>query len=167
MKSINAVAVAMAVCGILASACGRCAAADPPSQPSDKPDPNVVQWRLHSVFDDGRKFITDGSIVLESRYLPGVPVPEKAIPQKSIERLLQSAGDREFGLSDLEQKAGGGHYVAPGGMELNRKYVECLRGSTLKGTLRFRAKGANDPVLILDEKKVVGVMMPIKTVPKP
>lgn len=165
MKSINTIAIM--VFGFLASVYGRSAAADPPSQPADKPDPNVVQWRLHSVFDDGRKFISDGSIVLESRYLPNVPVPEKSVPPQGVQRLMQSPTEREFGLADLEQKAGGGHYVAPGGMELNRKYVECLRGSTLKGTLRFRAKGANDPVLILDEKKVVGVMMPIKTAPRP
>lgn len=167
MRSIHAVTVAMVVCGFLALAYGRCGAAEPPSRRADKSDPDVVQWRLQSVFDDGRRFISDGGIVLESRYLPGVPVPEKSVPPQGVQRLLQSPTEREFGLSDLEQKAGGGHFVAPGGMELNSKYIECLRGSSLKATLRFRAKGANDPVLILDGRKVVGVVMPIKTVPRP
>ena len=75
-------------------------------------------------------------------------------------RRTEGGGRRR--ADDGERKAEGGHYLAPGGVQLNRKYVELLRGSALKGMLRFRAKGANDPVLILDGKKVVGVMMPMK-----
>ena len=65
-------------------------------------------------------------------------------------------------MADLTQKSDG-NYTTPRGMQLNRKYVELLRESSLKSTLRFRAKGANEPVLILDAEKIVGVMMPMKT----
>jgi hypothetical protein len=122
----------------------------------------VVQWRAHCDLDDGRRLITDGSLLLEARYLPNVPVPEKSVPPQGAVRLLQSQTDHEFGLSDLSRTAADGHYLAPGPIQLNRKYVELLRGSSLRATLRFRGKGANDPVLILDGEKVVGVVMPMK-----
>jgi hypothetical protein len=163
MKSITAVALAMMGCGLPTSAYERSEAGGPATAMADKPDADGVQWRAHCDLDDGRRFLTDGSLLLESRYLPAVPVPEKRLPPQAAQRLLGSETDREFGLADLERKSAGGHYVAPGGIALNRKYVLCLRGSPLKATLRFRAKGPNDPVLILDGKKVVGVMMPIKT----
>jgi hypothetical protein len=131
------------------------------SQPDKPADPNVVQWRAHCDLDDGRRFITDGSLLVESRFLPGVSVPEKSVPPQGVVRLLQSLTNHEFGLSDLD-RTDGGHYLAPGSIQLNRKYIDLLRASPLKGTLRFRAKGSNDPVLILDDQKVVGVMMPMK-----
>ena len=149
-------------CGLLASTADRSVAREPASQP-DKPDPDVVQWRAHCDLDDGRRFLTDGSLLLESRYVPGVPIPEKTVPAAGAQRLLQSTTEREFGLADLNRTATGGHYVAPGSIQLNRKYIELLRGSPLKPTLRFGAAGQNDPVLIMDGKKVVGVMMPMKS----
>jgi hypothetical protein len=150
------------VCGVLTAADNRSLAAEPASQP-DKPDPDVVQWRAHCDLEDGRRFLTDGSLLLESRYVSAGPVPEKTVPPQGAQRLLQSSTDHEFGLADLERKGAGGHYVAPGSIQLNRKYIEYLRGSSLKATLRFAAKGPNDPVLILDDRKVVGVMMPMKS----
>lgn len=139
----------------------RSSAREPTSQPDQPADPNVVQWRAHCDLDDGRRFITDGSLLLESRYLPNVPVPEKSVPPQAAVRLLQSETDHEFGLNDLDRNDGG-HYLAPGPIQLNRKYIELLRSSPLKASLRFRAKGSNDPVLILDDQKVVGVVMPMK-----
>src|SRR4051812_14436298 len=168
MRSSKTVVVAVVVSGFLAAACGWCAAgAEPPSRPADKADLDAVQWRFHSVLEDGRRVISDGGFLLGARYVPDVPVPEKGVAPQGVQRLLQSATERGFGMSDLERKAGGGNFVAPGGVELNRRYVECLRGSRLQETVRFRAKGANDPVLILDGTKVVGVMMPIKSGARP
>jgi len=140
---------------------GLFAAGEPAMQP-DQTDPDVVQWRAHCDLDDGRRFITDGSLLLESRYAPGVPLPEQSLPAPGAQRLLQAETDHQFRLADLDRKAPDGHYLAPGGVQLNRKYVDFLRGSPLKATLRFAAKGSNDPVLILDGQKVVGVMMPMK-----
>src|SRR4029453_16454055 len=174
MRSIDAVGLVIVACGLLASACdrpesgkpaspaspGSPPASQPTSQLADKSDPDVVQWRSHCDLDDGRRFLTDGSLLLESRYLPTVPVPDKSVPAPAAQRLLQSETDHEFALDDLHPKTAGGHYVAPGGMQLNRKYIDVLRGSPLKATLRFRARGPKDPVLIPDDQKVVGVMMP-------
>ena len=104
----------------------------------------------------------DGAMLLEARWVPDVPIPERAIPPAAAERLMASETERSFGLADLERTESG-HYAAPGDVHLNRKYVELLRGSRLKPTLRFRAKGPADPVLILDGETVVGVMMPVKS----
>ena len=155
MRSISTVGFVILCCGLFA-------AGDPATQP-DKTDPDVVQWRAHCNLDDGRRFITDGSLLLESRYAPDVPLPEQSLPAPGAQRLLQSETDHQFRLADLDRKAADGHYLAPGGIQLNRKYIDFLRGSPLKGTLRFAAKGPNDPVLILDGQKVVGVMMPMKS----
>src|SRR4051812_8830235 len=99
MKSVGTVVVAIMVCGFPASLGGRCTAAEPPSRPADKADGDAVQWRFHSVLDDGRRFVSDGSFLLESRYLPDVTVPEKSVAPQGVQRLLQSATDQEFGLS--------------------------------------------------------------------
>jgi hypothetical protein len=162
MRSIQTIGLVIIFCGLLTSAFDKALAGEPASQP-DKPDPDVVQWRAHCDLDDGRRFFTDGSLLLESRYVSGAAVPEKSVPPQAAQRLLQTSTDHEFGLKDLNRKAAGGHYIAPGSIQLNRKYIDYLRGSPLKATLRFRAKGADDPVLILDDQKVVGVMMPMKS----
>ena len=162
MRSINTIGFVIILYGICASAADRCAAGEPASQPDKPADPDVVQWRAHCDLDDGRRFLTDGSLLLESRYVPGAAVPEKSVPPQAAQRLLQSDTDHEFGLADLEKKAPDGHYLAAGSVQLNRKYIDLLRGSPLKATLRFRSKGLNDPVLILDGQKIVGVVMPMK-----
>jgi hypothetical protein len=100
---------------------------------------------------------------LDSQYLSSVPVPQKSVPPLAAQRLFQSPTDHEFELGDLSRKDADGHYIAPGSIQLNRKYIELLRGSPLKSSVRFAAKGPNDPVLILDGKKVVGVVMPMKS----
>lgn len=159
MKSIHARTLLVVICSILSSAYSTSSAQAPSSQPAD---PNVVQWRFRSDFDDGRRFITDGSLVIESRYLPAEQLPQQSIPQAFIQRLLQSTTEREFALADLEQKSSG-HYASRDGIQLNKKYIELLRSSPLKPAFRLRAKGSLDPLLIIDGNKVVGVVMPMKS----
>ena len=165
MRSIHAAAIVIMVCGFLAAFDTMSDAAEPTSQPATMPmdNPDVIQWRLHCDLEDGRRLISDGGLMLESKYLPKVPVPEKSVPAAGAERLLKSETDQEFGLNDLKQKEANGHFASPSGIQLNRKYVKCLRESPLRATVRFRGKGLNDPILILDDEKVVGVMMPIKS----
>ena len=165
MKLVYLAAVAIIICRLLATPYRISNAAEPPSQPATKPmdDPDVIQWRFHCDLDGARRLISDGGLMLDSKYLPKVPVPEKSVPAQTAERLLKSETDTEFGLDDLKQKEANGHFKAPSGIQLNRKYVKCLRESLLKATVRFRGKGLNDPILILDDEKVVGVMMPIKS----
>jgi hypothetical protein len=148
------------ICGLLTSTCAWCEEGASAVQQNMR-DSDVVQWRGHCDLEDGRRFLTDGSLLLDSQYVPPGPIPEKSIAPQGAQRLLQSSTDHEFGLADLERK-GDGHYVAPGPVQLNRKYSDFLRRLSLKSSLRFGAKGPNDPVLILDGKKVVGVMMPMK-----
>jgi len=121
---------------------------------------NVV-WNAVSKFDDGRQFLTDGSFLLDSRYAPAEDIPKKNIPPQSVQRLLDSKTDHDFGFADLG-KTPTDHYLAPGPIQLNRIYVDYLRKTSLSGTLRFKAGGQYNPVLILDGDKVVGVVMPMK-----
>ena len=131
-----------------------------PSNPVITSDGSAVEWRFHADLEDGRNFITDGAMLIESKYLPNAAIPEKSIPAQTIQRLLDSPSERQFGLENLEQK--GGHYVIPGLVQINRKYVEALQSSPMKSALRFCAKGPNDPIVILDGQKAVGVVMPMK-----
>ena len=162
MRSIGTIGLVILVFGLLASAHGRSEAAQPTSRP-DLSDPDVIKWWAHCDLADGQRFITDGGLFIEARYLPNVPVPEKVVPPQGAERLLASKTDHEFALADLDQKDAAGHYVAPGGIHLGHKYIDALRGSPLKANLRMRGKGPNDPVLIVDGEKIVGVMMPIRS----
>jgi hypothetical protein len=157
MTSSIAAALAVVVCGIAAA--GRAA----PAAAAGGADADAVRWSAHCDLGDGRRFLTDGALLVEAKYLPDVAVPEKSVGARGVERMLASETDHEFGPGDLKRKSDGGHYVAPGDIVLGHKYVELLRGSGLKGRLRFRGKARNDPVLILDGKKVVGVVMPIKS----
>jgi hypothetical protein len=159
MKPIRAIALVILICSIVASAVSVSPAQAPASQPAD---PNVVAWRFHSDFADGRMFITDGSLVIESRYLPAIAPPAQSIPEASIQRLLQSATEKEFAMADLNERPADGHYLAPGGIQLNKKYINLLKESPLKPSFRFRAKGPLDPILILDGEKVVGVVRGMK-----
>jgi hypothetical protein len=167
MRSTPAIGLAFIACAVLISASAAAEQRPPtsqPNQPTRKPalGSRDVQCWAHCDLDDGRRFITDGGLLIEARYFPKVAVPERAVPGKNAERLLQSKTEREFGLDDLSKSGPDGHYRAPDSVMLNRKYIELLRDSSLAKTLRFRAKGNDDPVLLLDEKKVVGVVMPVK-----
>lgn len=122
----------------------------------------IVQWKFHSDTGDGRRFLTDGSLLLDSRYVPDQPIPEKSVPSQTVQRLLESNTDHEFGFADLSRREAG-DYMAPGSIQLNRKYIDYLQKTRLKASLRFRARGPNDPVLVLDGDKVVGVVMPMKS----
>ena len=103
-SSINAIALAL-MCFSCLAFIGPIAAhaREPSSQPSDNLD--VVQWRAHCDLEDGRRLLTDGGLLLDSTYLPSVPVPEKSVAPQGAQRLLASNTDHEFGLSDLERKA--------------------------------------------------------------
>jgi hypothetical protein len=167
MRWIDAIGLFVLVSCTLAAACfgvrrnEPAPQTDPPATAPAAADPHVVQWRFHCDLTDGRRLITDGSLLVEARYFPDVPVPERAVPPAAAERLLKSETDHEFGMDDLSDNTKSGHYRG-GKVLLNRKYVELLRGSSLAKSARFRAKGPNDPVLILDGDKVVGVVMPVK-----
>jgi hypothetical protein len=127
-----------------------------------KLDTASVEWRFNSDFPDGRRFISDGGLVIDSRYVAGITIPEKSLPPDNVKRLLDSKTDREFKLSDVNPMTGGEHYLAPGPIQLNRKYVDILRASPKSGSLSFRSKGSTDPVLIMDGNEAVGVVMPMK-----
>lgn len=145
MKSITAVSIAIIALFITSLAWG--AGGD------------EIIWNAQSKLADGRQLLTDGSLILDSRYISDAPLPKKAIPSQNVQRLLQSDTDHEFDLDDLE-KGAGGHYVAPRSVKLNNKYIDFLRRA--KASIRFRAKGPMDPILILDGEDVVGVVMPVK-----
>jgi hypothetical protein len=141
-----------------------------PGDPDKRPDtsaPDAIDWRFHSDLPDGRRLLTDGGLLLDAKLIPDAPVPEKSLPPKNAQKLLDSKTDHEFALKEVEPTAEGGHYLAPGEIQLNRKYIELLRRTKQKDRIRLAAKGAEDPVLIKDGDKVVGVMMPMKKATKP
>jgi hypothetical protein len=161
MALMRVVGVALIVSVLLIPSYARSDAGDTAAHPNNS-NPDVVQWRFYCDLE-GRRVLSDGSLLLESLYATTGPLPEKSVPPQAAQRLLQSPTDHEFSLADLDRNEVNGHYMAPGPIQLNRKYIDYLRGSSLKASLRFMAKGPNDPVLILNGQKVVGVMMPMKT----
>lgn len=126
------------------------------------PEPEVVEWRAYCDLDDGRRFLTDGRLMLEASYVPSAVLPERKLPPERAERLLAWKTDREFLVTDLKREAPDGHYRGLDSIQLSRVYVEFLRALPLRKTLRFRAKGPDDPVLLLDGAKVVGAVMPLQ-----
>lgn len=138
--------------------------ADPPSSgmPAGSTAAEIIKWQAQSILGDGRKFVTDGAMVLDSRYIGSEAIPEKAVPAQSIQRLLESPTDREFATADIQRIESNGHFLAMDSIQLNRKYIEYLLRAALNAPVKFRASGPDDAVLILDGEAVIGVVMPMK-----
>ena len=167
MRSITMVCLVAMVFGIIAFAYNRSTAAEPASQPASRPnlsDPDVVRWWAHCDFvmaesSHGRRAVSG-----IAGYVPSVPVPEKSVAGQPPSDFWSQRPTTNSPWPIWYRKGSDGHYTAPGSIgAASGKYIDLLRGSPLKATLRFAAKGPNDPVLILDDKKVVGVMMPMKS----
>jgi hypothetical protein len=80
-----------------------------------------LKWSAYSTFSDGRKFYTDGALLLDSRYTLGEPLPQKSLPEEGVQRLLKAETDHEFGAGDLTKKDA--NYIAPVSIQLNERQI--------------------------------------------
>ena len=111
---------------------------------------------------DGRTFISDGAVALDAALTKATSSESQVLPEASatIEGYLTAELPDEFASYQLTRR--GETYVAPNGVTLNPIYIDYLRRTLPESRLRFRMKSDLEPVVVLLDKKAVGLLMPIK-----
>jgi hypothetical protein len=129
-----------------------------PTAPGTPGDP---QWQGVIHMTDGRTFITDGGLAVDTSAAKPAKLPARVVSGKVLETYLTAKYSDEFGFSDLARASSGKTYTTPKGVPLNATYVDYLRRILSVRAVRFRMSGELDPVLILENGKMVAVLMPV------
>jgi hypothetical protein len=111
---------------------------------------------------DGRTLVTDGRLALDVAVAKPAVRPSASLPPdaaKAFASYLAASYPTEFGLDDLREGKTQTLFVGPGDLGLATHYVLFLRRNLPK--IRFRSKGANDPVIIVLDGRPVGLVMPM------
>src|SRR5262245_796924 len=130
-----------------------------PTTPGTAGDP---QWQAVVRLSDGRTFLTDGGMVIDTAVAKLAKLPEKEYPGKIIETYLVAPHQQEYGFADLKPTASGKAYDTPIGIPLNATYINYLRRVLPVALARFRLSGQLQPVVIMVSGKAVGVLMPVR-----
>jgi hypothetical protein len=129
-----------------------------PTAPGTAGDP---VWQGIVRLSDGRTFLTDGGLAVDTAFAKPATLPAREIPGKVLETYLNAERKNEYGLSDLTPAATGKTFTTPSGIPLNATYISYLR-RTLPSGVRFRVGGELEPIGIVVDGKVVGVLMPVR-----
>jgi hypothetical protein len=157
-------ALALPVTLIVALAAAVSASA-PPAPPQS--DPRLVQtvpaW-THKVKlppPDGRTFVSDGGLVLDVEVAKPAMRPSQSMPADmgtAVAGYLSGYYPTEFGLSDLRDGPSPAVVVGPQGFALSRNYVTFL--TRYAPRVRLRTKGAGYPVLLVQDQRNIGLLLP-------
>lgn len=130
---------------------------------SSRPVSTSIQWVAHCVLPDGMRLVSDGQILLDASYT-GVaePLPGKALPVETFQRLLNWNVKSSFGIEHLLEDPERGHYFAPFDVLLNRKYIHYLTSLRYKQKLSFLVNAPLEPTVLADGGRKIGVLMPMK-----
>ena len=130
-----------------------------PTAPGTGGDP---VWQGSVRLSDGRTFVTDGGLALDAGLAKPAKLPDRVLPGKVLESYLNTSREHEYGFSDLTAALSGRTYTSPSGIPLNATYINFLRRVLPVRSVRFRMGGEMQPVVIVAEGKVVGVLMPVR-----
>lgn len=151
----------MAVVSALASPCT--ALAERPSVGVAAAQAQTPPWNSVANLEDGRTFVTDGNIVLDTAFAKPANLPTDTVPTAWLESFLATPQPEELRFQDLTLRGRGGAdvYFSPRGMLLNPTYVDYLR-RVFGNQLRLRCSGLLDPVQIVVNGATVGALMPME-----
>jgi len=129
-----------------------------------RPSPEAPAWNRVARLTDGRVFVTDGNILLETGFARPDTVPTETVATAWLQSFLSAAQPNEARFQDLTLKTLSitPVYTSPTGSILNPKYVDYLRRVFGDSKLSFRYNGALDPIQIVWNSAVVGALMPMK-----
>lgn len=130
-----------------------------PTAPGTGGDP---KWQGIVRISDGRTFITDGGLAIDTALAKPEKLPEREVPGHVLEKYFTAEHPDEYGFGDLTRGATGRTYTTPKGIPLNATYIDYLRRILPARAVRFRMSGELDPVVIVASGKVVGVLMPVR-----
>jgi formylglycine-generating enzyme required for sulfatase activity len=121
-----------------------------------------LPWTHSISLPDGRIFVTDQSLIIESSYVSVPKAPEGSAPANSIVTLLAAPTQSRFGLDSLEMK-GSEQFRLPNGCLLKGVYVSVLSALTpSSGEVFLNTNGPLDVIVISDGSDIIGALMPIK-----
>ena len=158
MRHVTVTAIAVAICAqaLLAQTT---TPRMKPTAPGTAGDP---AWQGVVRMSDGRTFLTDGGLAIDTALAKPAKLPEREIPGKILETYFSAKHTDEYGFSDLIAAASGKTYTTPSGIPLNATYITYLRRILPSRGVRFRSSGELQPVVIVVDGKVVGVLMPVR-----
>ncbi len=129
-----------------------------PTAPDAGGDP-VWQGILRA--SDGRTFITDGGLAIDTALAKPATLPAREFPGKVLEGQLAAAHEAEYSFSDLRVEKPSRTYACPNGILLSATYIDYLRRILPASSTRLRMTGGMQPVVIVANGKAVGVLMPV------
>jgi hypothetical protein len=129
-----------------------------PTVPGTAGDPI---WQAVVRTSDQRTFLTDGGLAIDAALAKPATLPEREVPGKVLETYFSAAHSAECSLADLN-RASGKTYTTPNGIPLNATYIDYLRRILPRGEVRLRMSGDTQPVVIVADAKVLGVLMPVR-----
>jgi hypothetical protein len=129
-----------------------------PTAPGSAGDPI---WQGTLRMSDGRTFVTDGGLAIDSAIARLSKVPDRQLPSKVLEEYLKAPQKDACRLDDLTGIAPGKTYKTPSGIALNSTYINYLRRTLPARSVRLRMTAPARPVLVEVDGKLVGVLMPV------
>jgi hypothetical protein len=128
-----------------------------PAVPGTTGDP---VWQAVVRMSDGRTFVTDGGMAIDTAVARPATLPEREVPGKVMEGFISVPHKAEYGFGDLDEAATGKTYTAPNGIALSATYVNYLRRK-LPRSARFRMTEKLQPIVVVAENRVVCVLMAV------
>jgi hypothetical protein len=147
----------------LAAAVSPSAAQGPPPMSDPKLVQTVPAW-THKVKlppPDNRIFVSDGGLVLDVGFAKPAMRPSQDMPADmgtAVAGYLAGFYPTEFGLADLHEGPSAAVFVGPQGFALSRNYVTFL--TRYAPRVRLRTKGAGYPVLLVQDQRNIGLLLP-------
>jgi hypothetical protein len=132
-----------------------------PMTPTPPGTPGDPVWQGTLRLTDGRTFVTDGGLAIDAALAKPARLPDREIAPKVMEGYLNAAHKDEYSFSDLTAATTGRTYTTPNGIALNATYINYLRRTLPARSVRLRVTAPRQPVVIADNGKVVGVLMPV------
>jgi hypothetical protein len=129
-----------------------------PTAPGTAGDP---AWQGILRLSDGRTFVTDGGLAIDVALAKPAKLPDRELTAKVLEGYLNTPHKDEFSLGQLKATATGKTYMTPTGIALNATYVNYLRRTLPAASARLRTTADRQPIAIVADGKVVGVLMPV------
>ena len=135
--------------------------------PPPMSDPKLVQtvpaWtqKVKLPPPDNRIFVSDGGIVIDVGIAKPAMRPSQDMPVDmgtAVAGYLSGYYPTEFGLSDLKEGPTAAVFVGPQGFALSRNYVTFL--TRYAPRVRLHTKGSGYPVLLVQDGRNVGLLLP-------
>lgn len=133
--------------------------AQPAMTPAIPGTPGDPVWQGTLRTPDGRTFVTDGGLVIDTAIAHPATLPEREFPPKLLQDYFGATHTDEYGIGDFTA-VDGKTYAVPNGIAVSATYINFLR-RILPGSARYRLSGPTRPVVVVIDGQPVGAFMPL------